>query len=718
MTVSGRPIPSLRRLELIVMSAALVAVSAACRQPARAEFDLLSRFPVGVLQSERSVIDVGRADEPDLESGWSHPEEDAKGRSFRWALGRESGVTFWCTAARDLEFEIQGRPFEWPGAPDQGVRLRLNGDDLGWKPFGRSEPVRFELPATGVRIGTNTLELQWDRATRPKDVRSSRDRRELAVAVESLVIAGLEDSQGHADSRVLPAASELSVWAWADEGSALRVRFEAGGGENLAIWARQDGRKARRLCGPCSDAGSMDLGTADGPVEIGFRTMGKRSIRVLEATVLRRPAPVAKEIRARGGSSKPDILLYVVDTLRADQLGCYGGPAGVSPALDRLAEDGVVFERAVAQSSWTKPSVVSMLSGRLTTEHGVRSREPEVPASVEMMAEWFQAAGYRTGALTANAYLVEAAGFDRGFDTFEFEHRSAESLTRRAIRWLDRVDPAQPVFLWIHTIDPHAPYEPEPDFRRRFAPEVPPDVGTFDHVRSLAGQPEGTTAPFVEPYLELYRAEIAQNDAAFGAILEAFRREGRYDEACVVFVSDHGEGFWDHGVNGHGWDLFEEVLHVPLVLKLPDSAGRGRRVVDPVQHIDLAPTLLRLAGIVDGPELSGRDLFSPRAPDAVVFSEMTYEGREGFAVRRGSKKLIQPLSANFLPSPRLFDLERDPGEAIDRSGDLPVTAAWMAQEGRKAMRRLQRAAIPGGEVELTTDQRRALEAMGYLDPEG
>jgi arylsulfatase A-like enzyme len=361
---------------------------------------------------------------------------------------------------------------------------------------------------------------------------------------------------------------------------------------------------------------------------------------------------------------------------------------------------------------------VSLLSGLLTTEHGVRSREPVIPRGVVTLAERFEAAGYRTGAFTTNAYLTRSAGFDRGFSTFEYESLDARTVTRRAIDWLEDGDDERPVFLWVHTIDPHAPYEPAEPYRGRWAPGVGPDVGSFEHVRSLAGKPPEVTATFASQYLALYDGEVAQNDAAFGELADYLRTSGRYEGACVVLASDHGEEFWEHGVNGHGWDLFEEVLHVPLIVKLPDSQRGGERVSQRVQHVDVAPTLLRIAGLPTLGGIAGEDLFAASAdPQRAVFSEMVYDGRSGFAVLADDMKLIEPMSQGFLRGRTLFDLATDPGETRNIAGDQPVTAAWLAQEGRRLMSRLDTAHTPEASVVLSAEERRALEALGYLAPE-
>ncbi|MCU0235108.1 MAG: sulfatase [Thermoanaerobaculales bacterium] len=696
-------------------SASLGLLAACAAQPER-EVDLAALAAHGERRQETRAVALDGEGERRLLAGWSRPERLPDGRPFRWALGESSSFGFYCAAPRELELVLSLRPFARGGA-EQGLRCRVNGRELGRRSFRGWSELRFAVPAEAVVVGDNLVELLWDHAARPSEVGASSDTRPLAAAVRAVAVGGLLDAEPAAASAaglLIPAASELRLAAHVGADARLALRAPVGGASHLEVWSRQDGEPWQRRCGPCGGR-PLALGNPEGPLELALRAGPGGAVRIEEAFLRWREAPpVPVELPS---FARPDVVLYVVDTLRADRLGCSGGPEGISPAIDGLAAEGALFERAVAQSSWTKPSMVSLLSGLLTTEHGVRAREPVIPAAVPSLAERFAAAGYRTGAFTANAYLTRGAGFDRGFEHFEFAHLDAHALTRRAIAWLRGGDDGRPVFLWVHTIDPHAPYEPREPFRGRWAPGVPAGVGSFAHVRSLGGRPAAETAPFIPQYRALYDAEVAQNDAAFGELLDALRAAGRFDDACVVLASDHGEGFWEHGVNGHGWDLFEEAIHVPLVVKPPRWRRGGERVGRLVQHVDLAPTLLRITGL---PPLGGaeaRDLFDPD-PRRVVFSEMLYDGRAGFAVRAGELKLVEPLSPGFLPRRALFDLAADPAETSDLAAARPVTAAWLAFEGRRRMALLEQAPQPETAAALSTEERRALEALGYLAPGG
>jgi len=692
--------------------------------------DLLSLSEFGVWRTERSRIPTDSEDVPEFGDGWTRSRRTGTGKHFRWASEKTSTLILLCVEPRDLELQMTVRPFTWPGSPQQSVTVELNGRLSGSWTIVQPTRLRIPLPNEQLLPGENTILLEWAYVQKVSDVLPRKGEQKRAAAVTDLVFAGLPEeiqtpTQVLSDVGLLmPDGSQLKTAAWAPAGAWLEVESGPQSGAGLQVWSRREGEelKLRWKNAGRGDSERIRLGDRDGPVEVVFRapSSGAETSRTLErARIVWRSSTPPQVTPSAKPIARPDILLYVVDTLRADRLSCYGGPAGISPALDELASDGVLFENVMAQSSWTKPSMVSVLSGMLTTEHGVRQREPRIPKQVTLVAEALRSAGYCTGALTANAYLVEAAGFDRGFDTFKYAHERSDSTTRRAVDWLGEVGNERPVFLWIHTIDPHAPYEPAQLYRERWAPGVPENVGSVDHIRSLAGQPSTTRHGFKDDFLALYDAEVAENDASLGLILDWMRERKRYRDAMVVFLSDHGEEFWEHGVNGHGWDLFEEVLHVPMIIKPAGTELAGLRRRDVVEHVDLAPTLLTAAGLKTSETLGGRNLLvaegqRENAP-RVALSEMTFKGREGLSVRWRKFKLIVPLSRTFLPSPQLFDLERDPYER-QPIANHPVTSAWLALEGRRYLARLDSAPSAEAPVEMDAEMRKGLEALGYLDP--
>jgi arylsulfatase A-like enzyme len=423
----------------------------------------------------------------------------------------------------------------------------------------------------------------------------------------------------------------------------------------------------------------------------------------------------------------PNLVVYLIDTLRADHVGCYGYGRDVTPAIDAFAREAVLFENAIAQSSWTRASVASLFTGLWPPAHGANRRRHALASDAVTIAELLQAAGYRTAAFVTNPNVTADFGFAQGFEDFEYlggvEVR-AETVTDAVVRWLDEHGDDGPFFVYVHTIDPHAPYDPPPRFRRAFAPGVP--ASTVHQPNLLlpavrAGRLE-VEEPLVAEMLALYDAEIAANDAAFGYLLAALRERGLYRDAVITVLSDHGEEFYEHGNFEHGKALFDESLRVPLILKL--AAGEGAmRVPEAAQHVDLLPTVLDLLGIAAPAGLEGRSLRGTIAawlrgaaagPAPPVFAYLHLDGAPRASVHRGHFKLMHRLDGGRLVSPRLFDLASDPGETRDLSRERPALAQELAALLRQRLRTAEEHGLVPERAVIDEETRRRLEALGYL----
>jgi arylsulfatase A-like enzyme len=288
-------------------------------------------------------------------------------------------------------------------------------------------------------------------------------------------------------------------------------------------------------------------------------------------------------------------------------------------------------------------------------------------------------------------------------------------VTAKVLQWLDGHSGDQPFFLYVHTIDPHAPYEPMEPFRSHFAARVADRaIGTHDHIRAIARKELPVNDALVDDMLALYDAEVAENDHSFGVLVEELKDRGLYEDTLIIFLSDHGEEFREHGVFGHGWDLYGEVMDVPLIVKPPWST-KSARVGEVVQHVDVVPTVLAAVGREMPDWLEGVDLLGPVGPDRVAVSYMDYEGREGIAVTQSGWKMIEPLSAGFLPTLELFDRGSDPGEVEDLAAVYPVRTGLLRSVAMKRL--LERVVAADSQVlsDLDDETKKALEALGYLE---
>ncbi|MDE2691052.1 MAG: sulfatase [Acidobacteriota bacterium] len=416
---------------------------------------------------------------------------------------------------------------------------------------------------------------------------------------------------------------------------------------------------------------------------------------------------------------RPNIVLYVVDTVRADRLGVYGYEKPTSPRLDAFAAGAVLFENAYAQSSWTRPAVASLFTGLLPPAHRTVGRRSVLPEDADTLAEILAANGYEGLGLVRNPNVGRAFGFAQGFTRFRSEDRERdETMLDRVRLWLDERQSADgPFFLFLHAIDPHGPYDPAPEFEEMFEADGAP--AHYRTVRYLLGLNRGEVEPepgTAEALSRLYDAEVAQNDRAFGELLDELSVRGLDEDTAVIYVSDHGEEFAEHGRWEHGLSLYEEVLRVPLVMRLPGVPPR--RVEAPAQHVDVLPTLLGYLGI-EAPPNDGRNLLAARRrgddpPD--VYTHLDVDGHRAASVMRGHYKLVLPQSPSQGTKPMLFDLDADPGELENLASERPDIVERML--GLLTERNLADEVESAEEIEddqLDEDVRRRLRALGYVD---
>ncbi len=385
----------------------------------------------------------------------------------------------------------------------------------------------------------------------------------------------------------------------------------------------------------------------------------------------------------------PGVVLITIDTLRADRVGVYGSRAVRTPALDRLASEGLRFDAAYATVPLTLPSHVSILSGRLPVEHSVRTNDGyQVPDGVPLVAEALRGAGYRTAAFVGSAVLRASTGLARGFERFDDatgtsgERRGAE-VVERAGRWLGDVG-TEPFFLWVHLYDPHLPYD---------APE-----------------------PFASEYAgRAYDAEVAYADHCVGALLARLDEAGLWRRTTVIAVADHGEGLGDHGERSHGVLLYDSTLRVPLLIRRAGRAAPATTIARPVSTAQVGPTVLALAGFPRGGVLP--DLFQESGASDPVPAETLYLAQQlgwspMYAARIGRFKVIDA------PSPQLYDLEADPGEHHDLAAAEPGTVTGLRDRLRRELEAAAQRASKPSAAAADAEVSGQLAALGYVSGGG
>ncbi len=547
---------------------------------------------------------------------------------------------------------------------------------------------------------------------------------DLAVELPLLAASGppatLATAAGGVPALRLPAGGTLSTVAELD-GPAL---FEHGGWRavgdaRLEILAGLEDAAARPLVTGAAGApaGTLALpGSGRRLVAVELRATGSGEIVLLRPRVLGRAAAAPPEAPAAAAQpQRPNVLFVLVDTLRRDRLGIYGCPRGLTPRIDAFASTSTVFDETVAQASWTRPSVTSIFTGLFPQGHGVTGLETSLAPEATTLAELLRGAGYFTAAVSTNYHVTKETGLRQGFERFALIPEAIGSdVVRKGLELLAArpATDARPYLLYLHLLDPHAPYAPPADLRQRFAPDVRAKAGSRRDLGQTYAAHGRRRVRRIDEIHHLYDGEVAAVDRAFGELLDGLTARALLRDTLVVLVSDHGEEFDEHGMLGHGNTLHSEVLDIPLVVRFPGQTLGARRA-DLAQHVDLLPTLLGAAGIAvpSLPLLPGRDLATPAAGERAAFSHLRYNGKELVSVQLGGFKLVVPKEP--AGPARLYDHRADPGELEDIAGRSALRTAYLLQHLR-AFELGSRTGLDPERAQLPDEAIRALRALGYF----
>src|SRR6202158_344139 len=419
-------------------------------------------------------------------------------------------------------------------------------------------------------------------------------------------------------------------------------------------------------------------------------------------------------------AAPPNVILITLDTVRADRMGFLGSKLGLTPNLDALARESVVFTHAYSQVPLTAPSHATILTGTYPQFHQVNDFQvplaPELPYAPAIL----RAHGYRTaafvGAMVLDPHAGFARGFDRGFDTFDAGFHQARpgedryhSTERRggevvahALAWLNQ-HPRSPFFMWLHLYDAHDPYDPPEPYKSKYA-----------------------AAP--------YDSEIAYADSALGKFLSDLRTRGIYDGALIAVMADHGEALGEHGEDTHGFFLYDETIHVPLLIKLPGAASTGKKIENQVGLVDVLPTILQAVKIPVPPEVQGESLLGMLMPkpvpaertgtsstldasaDRPAYAETDYPQR---AYGWSPLRALRTGKYLYIKAPRqeLYDQSADPKAEHDLSSASTAVAGTLAAQ-LDAFRQKTSSSreVPASIVDPEAQQK--LAALGYVASNG
>ena len=472
----------------------------------------------------------------------------------------------------------------------------------------------------------------------------------LPPSAATLRLADLERSQIERETvwgrgYVLPGGEHTLDLGAVPEGGAFRLSMLEDGEHpapvHVRVWAGETSAAAFKSAGPEKWAlARVDLSEKTG-AQCRVRLECKSSF-VLGTCEL-----------TGGTQAHPNILIFLIDTLRQDHAGCYGYQRDTTPNIDRFCEDAVQFKQLMPPSSWTRPSVASLLTATYPPTHGANDSLRMVRKNLPRLATALHDFGYETHGIVTNLNCLPLWNIGTEFDTHtdvdstNWQHADDAKLVDRFLEMLPSLA-GRPWLVYVHAMGPHAPYEPPGGFEDKFKPDVY----------------EGTPTEIARrKALDLYDAEIAYTDAQFGRAVEELKRLGMYENTTILVLSDHGEEFWEHGGTDHGKTLYEEQLRVPFLWKLPGERFRGEQRDALVEMVDISPTLLDAVGAPPEPRFQGKSFWgyvnSGEIAPAIGFASLELNAANMQTAKTVEKKYIRDLGAG---TSFWYDLAADPGE--------------------------------------------------------
>lgn len=758
----------------VAAAAALLAALPACKpRNLPVVYDLAARLPVAERWSTRDVVLAGTAAaEPHLSDGFYR--EGTGTERFVWARESAEIAFVWPeVAARTALVELA--PFS--GVRAQAAEVLLNGTPLGRFSLNeRRDRYRLSLPAEAQRPGDNRLRLTFAAAAAPSDGDPKNpDRRRLAAALYAITVAraddaGLDDLLARGAPSAFEATSEGGVPAVGQVGPsvlryALRVpkdgtfRFTpalhpaartAAGAVSMRVTVETaEGEReawSRVLRASDEPPGEQDvaLGGDEGEVvRLGLHVGGAGTLRhawavwhaprvlghgggdaLVPATV---PAETASRVEAlRRSLQGVNVVLIVLDAARARSFGAYGYARDTTPHIDRIAREGTVFLNAITPAVYTLGAMSSVWTSQYPDRHHSEvSFSARLPKDRLTLAEVLSGQQVQTAGFVANAVAGRAFGFERGFlhfdEVFARLGSGAGSFRQAVPPWV-RAHRDRRFFLYVHYREPHLPYDPPPPFDTKWGPDgpIPREArGDSPWLKDVNQGRRRLTPEEVDHLVRLYDGNLAYADQEVGELRRLLEAEGLWEKSVVIVTADHGEALYEHGWIGHNVQLHDASVHVPLIVRLPGGAAGGQRLAGLTDHLDLAPTIADVFGVLgqggSAREFQGRSLLPALvgAPGKPAALSRTVWDRPRYALRDERYAYHYDTRTG---EEALFDLSTDRGETKDLARSERLRAAYYRQALHHWIGTLTQArgSGPADQAEVSKEQCENLKSLGYV----
>ncbi|HET6899236.1 MAG TPA: sulfatase, partial [Vicinamibacteria bacterium] len=739
----------LRATARLAFAALAAASGLGCpRAPREVAYDLAERLPYAERWSSRDVLLFGTpASEPHQAEGFYREAAPAEGDPFVWSKGEGELALTW-PSVRPRFAVVDLAPYKGVKGQTAEVRLngspvaRFTLNDARYR-YG------FALPAEGQRVGDNRLRLVFAATASPAEEAGSADRRQLAAAFYSLVVGdaadpGLQDLLGRDAPRPFAVTKADGVPTLVEIGPAV-VRYAIRVPSSAELRFRPTLHAAARAAGASASFRVTEEATAGEERELWSAVLGPQSgtpeevrvaLRAKAGDIVRiglhvgaagatgerfawglwgaprvmgqgggeaggtRPSPSEEDRKRvdglRAALGTPNVLFVILDAGRADHFGAYGYGRPTTPNIDRFAREGVVFERAFTPAVYTLGAMSSVWTSQYPDRHHAEvSFAAQLPKDRLTLAELLGAQGIHTAGFVSNVIAGSFNGFDRGFTEFHEVFReqgtsAADGLARTVPGWIAS-QAGRRFFAYVHFREPHCPYNPPPPFDTRFGPEGPITsemrmaCGPGTWVTEVNQGRRPLSAAEKDHLVRLYDGNLASADDVMGQIRAALEKANLLERTVVIISADHGEALFEHGWIGHNVQLYDESVHVPLIVRFPAGQGppAGTRIGTLADLLDVAPTIADLFGVMgrggSDRRFQGRSLLPAvlGAKGETAILSRTVWDRPRYARRDAGHKFVYDTRTG---EEELYDLARDPGEKTNLVASDPLRAAWSRQE--------------------------------------
>lgn len=644
------------------------------------EYDLVANAPLAHTWQAGVVADAASDGfvkyTRDMYGRWKQTTEDAR------PVWLSNGVqaNLWLPVGPELKGKKLALEAVFkPIGKDQRLDAFVNGKKIasptvtnGWN------TLRLELPGGTVKPGFAHVRLHFRRSSAYKGTKTAVGIRAVRVGDASAPAlpsdeAGLKALLGRVSGGniTLPEGGGLDYYVTPVKGQTLTGSVAGG---DIKVIARLDKGGEKALGGGANLNVKLDA-VAGKAVRLMLRGKGTLS-----------NAKIGGGTAGTVTPKKPKyVVFWLIDTLRADKLGFYDMPNAnkrpkvKTPNLDALAKESAIFEPFYVQGNESKASHASLFTGTYPVKHGVYTHKANLKSSHTTIAEAFKKAGFKTAGFCSNGYISKKWNYIQGFDKFvnfirEGKANNARAVAKAAIRWIDK-NKDKPFYLYLGTSDPHVTYRRHQEFIGQYDKNDKSYNGRFKkslsgvEIGKLKGRKTPPGARDRKRIEALYENEIAFNDKHFGTLVDHLKKVGIWDETVVIISADHGDEFWEHGSCGHGHNLHQELVNVPLMIRYPGVLPAGR-VTSGTDGVDLLPTLQALLGQPMANDVQGADVLPfVGAKSAYPMAVMASQGKGSFALAAGPAKVIMRSEKSITA----YDIGRDTAELTDVFGTKMVT---------------------------------------------